>query len=93
MNKGLLFTCSYDDGLIYGYELNPSDSKKDFNPQKMVSWNAQKGCRDVQWWSSRNELYVGYEGGLITVYKFKFSTDTPISTNYASRQHNLFFRS
>merc|ERR1711935_263485 len=37
-----------------------------------------KNCRHIQWWGSRNELYVGYAGGLLTIYKTDDGSQAPI---------------
>ena len=73
----LLFASSFDDGFIYGYKLK-SNGGKDFNPEKYVTYGGQKSVRHIQWWSSRNELYVGYAGGLMTIYNTNDSSAGPI---------------
>jgi len=64
----LLFASCFDDGMIHGYKLNGNGSK-DYNPQKVLTYGSQKNVRHIYYWASRQELYVGYAGGLLTVYR------------------------
>jgi WD40 repeat protein len=82
-NKRLYCTC-YDDGYIHTFKLfDPKDPEGRI--EKASSVKGAPGPRVIRWWAERGELFVGHQGGLISVFNPNLNTTGPI---YSSKLHD-----
>ena len=77
-----IFTCCYDDGRVHGYNLG-DNAQNDIEIEKIVTINSAKGCRELAYVGVTNQLVVGYENGMVSV----FNLDDPKCPFYSRRVH------
>ena len=82
-SKRLYCTC-HDDGYLHTFRLvDPSDPEG-----RIEKINSVKGVpkpRIIRWWGERNEMYVGHQDGLISVFNFQMNANGPI---YSGKIHD-----
>lgn len=66
--EGKAFVADYDEGTIYYYNfMTPCAAD---SPLELInSFKGPTNPRVLKYWSQRNELYVGCEGGRIAIYE------------------------
>lgn len=66
--SGYLFASSQDDGIISIYKSNDlSDANEKLELHASIKGFTNSRC--IRYWKERNELFVGYTKGYLTVYK------------------------
>lgn len=81
--KSNLFTCCYEDGRIYGYNLGPS-LKNSVSPQPILNIIGDKFCRQIVYIASTDQLALGYSNGMIVFYDLQ----SPKNPFYSRKIHN-----
>lgn len=86
--RGRLYVSTFD-GNLYRYKFStPLDevskkkvlglTEKESNIDRAESYKGCEKPRAIKFWEERNEVYVGYGGGRIFVYKADKISDGPI---------------
>lgn len=83
--RGRLYVSTFD-GNLYRYKFStPLDevraakfNQKESNIDRAESYKGCEKPRTIKFWEERNEVYVGYGGGRIFVYKADKISDGPI---------------
>lgn len=66
--SNLIFLCSYNDGVISIYRSTDlADTNLKPEPHALIKCFTK--CRCLKYWKERNEIYVGYSNGYMTVFK------------------------
>jgi hypothetical protein len=63
-----MFASCFDDGYVYEYSIDQPVSA-DSQVSKKSSSKGYPKPRNLVYWPSRDELYVGYAGGKLCVFK------------------------
>jgi WD40 repeat protein len=83
MNKRIYCTC-HDDGYLHAFRLvDPTDPEGRI--EKISSTKGAPKPRVLRYWADRNEMYVGHQDGLISVFNFQINTTGPI---YSGKIHD-----
>lgn len=82
MNKRI-FACCIDDGRVYGYYLGPN-IQLDIEVDKLFTIQSEQGCRELIFINTTNQLVVGHDSGIVSVY----NVDQPKSPFYSRKLHN-----
>lgn len=78
-----LFTCCLDDGKVYGYYLG-ANIQTDIEVDKLFTIQGEKGCREIVYLNRTNQIVVGHDSGIVSVYNI----DQPKTPFYSRKVHN-----
>jgi len=72
-----LFCCCYEDSYVYIYNItDPSDPEGRI--EKLHTIKGVPQPRILKWWPDREEIFLGHEGGNVSVINYRLNKDGPI---------------